>query len=295
MPAEGVSHCAHRALLRFEEIVEVIEQLQCSFDVRTVRLTGGDPLARKGTVDLVGMLSDRGIHDLAMTTNAQELKTTAAPLRAAGLRRVNISLDSLNPATFRRLTRVGLLGRTVEGIDSALAAGLRPVKLNTVVMKGINDREVCDLLSFALDRGCELRFLELMPIGYSAPSLKRALVETAAVRRRLASQFEITPLVHAAGETARRWRVVRRADSVEGVVGFISACSNTFCHGCARVRITSDGRLIGCLARDRGVAIRPLLRCGDPGVLAEAVRRAFTDKRSDASFTQSCSMAAIGG
>lgn len=294
MPAEGVLPCAHQDILSFEEVADCVKRLQESFDVRKVRLTGGDPLVRKSIVSLVAMISDLGIPDLAMTTNGQRLAELAAALRAAGLHRVNISLDSLNPRTFRHITRGGSVDRTLEGIRAALQADLRPVKLNMVVMRGINDDEVSEALSFAMERGCELRFLELMPIGYGAKLFDDAFVSRESVRERLPADIRLVPLPRERGASAERYRV-RRADGVEGVVGFISPCSDSFCSDCTRLRITADGRLIGCLARGAALGIRPLLRSGNGDTLAAAVRQALQCKRSDQHFEQPTPMAAIGG
>lgn len=294
MPAEGVSPCDHQDILRFEEIASIVEQIQGSFDVRKVRLTGGEPLARKGIVQLVSMLANMTIPDLAMTTNAQRLEDMALDLSAAGIHRINISLDTLNPDTFRYLTRGGSLDRTLKGIEAALHAKLQPVKLNVVVMKGINDHEVCDLLSFALDRNCEIRFLELMPIGYGAKLYDDGFVSTASVLQALSETFVITPLVRAAGSSARRHNV-QRQDGTQGVVGFISPCSNSFCSDCTRLRITADGRMIGCLARKDGSDIRPFLQSDNGNSLADAVHQALLCKRSDQQFEQPTLMATIGG
>ena len=295
MPEEGVRSCAHEDILSFEEIADCVERLQESFDLRKVRLTGGDPLARKGIVNLVGALSDMGIPDLSMTTNAQLLGGMAADLCDAGVHRVNISLDSLNPDTFRRITRGGVVGKTVEGIDAALRANLRPVKLNMVVMREINDHEVCDLMSFALERGCELRFLELMPVGHGAELFEHAFVATESVRRMLESRFELEPIDRAEGSSASRYSVRRTADGLAGVAGFISPCSDPFCAGCTRLRLTADGRLIGCLAREDGIHIRRFLADADDAALVAAVRRAIQWKRTDRYFSQTTAMATIGG
>lgn len=294
MPPEGIAVCRRENVLSFEEITRFVLCLREHFDVRKVRLTGGDPLVRRGMPGLIASLSGLDLHDLAMTTNAQRLAEMAGELRAAGLCRVNISLDSLNAETFNHITCGGNLGRTLAGIDAAFRANLSPVKLNTVVMTGINDHEVCDLLSFALERGCQLRFLELMPVGYGARLFDTAFVSSASVRRMLACQFELAPLRRQVGSSARRYRV-RRTDGLTGTVGFISPCSDSFCSDCTRLRMTADGRLIGCLARGGGLNIRPLLRSTDGEALSAAVRQALRSKRSDQCFEQPAPMAAIGG
>lgn len=294
MPPEGVSACGHEDVLTFEEIAAFVEHLQASYDVRKVRLTGGDPLVRKGIVDLVALLAGLGIPDLAMTTNAQRLSALADDLAAAGLNRVNISLDSLNPGTFEQITRREGVRNTIEGIEAAIRADLRPVKLNMVVMQGINDQEVCEVLSFALERGCELRFIELMPIGFGASHFDKRFVSTASIRRMLTSRFELAPMPRTPGSSSTGCRV-RGRDGAGGVVGFISPCTDRFCSDCTRLRLTSDGRLMGCLARKEGYGIRPLLRRDRHDALTTAVRKALRCKRVDSGFEQPVSMAAIGG
>ncbi len=294
MPPEGVPPCTHADILSFEEIVDFVAELQNAYDIRKVRLTGGDPLARKGVVDLVAMLSGLGVPDLAMTTNAQRLSQMAPALRSAGLDRVNISLDALDPRTFERITRTNGIDATVAGIDAALEADLGPVKLNMVVMRGLNDHEVCDVLSFALARGCELRFLELMPIGYGAELFEQSFVSADAVRHMLTPSFDLTPVPHRPGSSSTRY-CARGPDGTEGVVGFISPLSNHFCSDCSRLRLTSNGRLMGCLAREEGHDIRHLLHNGQHGSLLATVGQALQCKRSGAHFDQATSMATIGG
>lgn len=294
MPAEGVALRPHAEILRFEEITAFVRLLQQSFDVQKVRLTGGDPLVRPDLPKLVRMLADLQIPDLALTTNGQQLVGAAAALQAAGLQRVNISLDSLHPDTFGRITRGGVVQRTIDGIDAALQANLRPVKLNMVVMRGINDSEVEEILAFGGARGCEVRFLELMPIGCGVALFDQSFVSTVTVRDRLAARFQLVPLPVADGSSARRFRVEDQG-ATRGIAGFISPCSDPFCRGCIRLRLTADGRIIGCLARKHGLDIRPFLRQEDPAGLADQVRQALQGKRSDRDFAQPAVMATIGG
>jgi len=281
-------------VLSFEEIVDVVRHLQGMYDVRKVRMTGGDPLVRKDLPELVRMLSDLGIADLALTTNGQQLAGLAVALKDAGLHRINISLDSLCPGTFRQITRGNALQNTLDGIEAADRAGLLPIKLNMVVMRGINDTEIGAVLDFALRHGHELRFLELMPIGTGATLFREAFISTKQVRERLAAQFEMVPLPYECGSSGKRFHV-RGTDGTTGIAGFISPCSDPFCQGCTRLRLTSDGRVIGCLAREDGFDIRACLKSGDGAGVATIVRKALGGKRSDHDFAQSTAMAAIGG
>jgi cyclic pyranopterin phosphate synthase len=294
MPDEGVAVCKHEDILSFEEIVCFVQKLQADFEITKLRLTGGDPLVRRGIVDLVGMLSKLGIPDLALTTNAQRLAGMATALRDAGLKRLNISLDSLDASVFQKITRGGKLEDALAGIDAAIQADLLPIKLNMVVMRGVNDHEVADVLSFAMSKGCELRFLELMPVGYGASLFDEGFVSTEEVRTSLSTKFDLEPLAFECGSSSRRYSVTG-SDGQNGFAGFISACSDPFCSGCIRLRLTSDGHLIGCLAREKGLQIRPLLSGDDASVLIDTVRQALQGKRSDEVFEQSGPMVGIGG
>jgi len=296
MPEEGVEWRACGDILRFEEITAFVQMLLTAYDIRKIRLTGGDPLVRPDLPALVRMLAGLGIPQLALTTNGQELPALAKPLAQAGLQRVNISLDSLNPAVFREITRGGDLRQTLDGIEAVLQTGMRPVKLNTVVMRGLNDGEAADLLDFALAKGCELRFLELMPIGHGAGLHQQQFVSSGDFYQRLEAHYRLTPLPREAGASAQRYRVCASDGRGEGVVGFIAPCSQPFCNDCTRLRLTADGRLMGCLAReDGGCHIRPILQGGDAQAMVTAARQALACKRSTAAFAQSRNMASIGG
>lgn len=294
MPPEGVPLNARDDILSYEEVTALVAGLQRAFGVAKVRITGGEPLVRVGIERLVGMLAALGIPDLALTTNGLQLAEMAVALKRAGLRRVNVSLDSLSPGTFKTLTAGGDLQAVVDGIDAALAAGLIPLKLNTVVMRGINDTELGVLLDFALVRHCELRFIELMPIGPGAAMFPREFVPSDEVRRALSAHARLRPVAAAVGSAARRYAAVT-PDGRGGTVGFISSCSAPFCADCSRLRITSDGRLIGCLARDGGLPVRDLLRAGDMDAIAAAARCVLEGKTADRKFEQEMAMASIGG
>jgi len=295
-PAEGLPLAPRREVLRFEEMVHVARVLDRHVGLAGLRLTGGDPLERRDVVELVRMLAALRPPDLALTTNAQRLAQLADPLKAAGLTRVNVSLDTLEPDTFRALTRGGSLGATLDGLDAARRAGLTPVKLNVTVLRGVNDREVADLARFGLRRGCQVRFLELMPIGVAAAKHRTWFVPAREVRARLQAAFDLAPLPYEAGGTSRN--VSARSGGLSGVLGFIAPCSEPFCAGCRRLRLTATGRLLGCLARSEGTDLRPLLRepprAGE-AELVKAVRRALAVKHTGRRFTEQTAMAAVGG
>jgi cyclic pyranopterin phosphate synthase len=297
LPPNGVAKRPRDQILSFEEILRFVRALRPEFEVFKVRLTGGEPLLRSGLVELVSMLSAEGIPDLALTTNGQLLAELAGPLQAAGLRRVNVSLDSLDPETYRRLTRGGELAAALRGIAAAVSRGLSPVRLNTVVLRGWNDAEVAELARFALERGLEARFLELMPIGCARPLYEELFVPSAEVRARLSGAFALKPLPAEPGRSSRDFLATDRAGR-SGRVGLISSQTAPFCAGCARLRLTSTGRLIACLAEGTGPGVRELLRSAEPDAdrrLREAVAGVLDGKRPRRAFRTAQPMCTVGG
>jgi cyclic pyranopterin phosphate synthase len=296
MPPAGVPKRTHQEILRFEEIVRFVRVLKSRLGLSKVHLTGGEPLLRRGVVDLVSMLAKEGLADIALTTNAQALAELAEPLRRAGLGRVNVSLDTLRPQRFRKATVGGDLGRTIEGLDAAIRAGLQPVKINMVVVRGYNFDEVADLAAFGIERGCQVRFLELMPLGPAAQRYQEWFVPSVEVLARLGETFALAPMAPARpDQTSRSYRAVRRdgTGTAAGVVGVISSCTTPFCGLCRRLRLTARGELIGCLARGEGAFIRPIL--DDEPALMEAVRAALAIKGSTPQFSSKKVMSAVGG
>jgi len=297
MPEDGVKPCAHSDILSYEEILSLVSFLTEGFGLDKVRITGGDPLVRADIEVLVRMLSQMEIPDLALTTNGQALACKAELLRDSGLHRVNISLDTLAPDTFSRLTRGGDIERTLRGIRAAVRVGLTPVKLNMVVMRGINDHELQDMLAFALNEGCELRFLELMPTGMFREDFENRYVSCVEICNALSPEFSIQPHPHRPGETSRIHEV-ESSSAGRGRFGIITPTSQPFCTGCHRLRLTSDGHLIGCLARQDRVFVRPHLGAESETArrgLAGAVERAMGHKRTSSHFEPRPSMASIGG
>jgi len=266
-----------RDLLRFEEIVEAV-RVGVEFGVRRVRLTGGEPLLRQDIVRLVGMLRERcDLQDLSLTTNGIRLAHMARELKRAGLDRVNVSLDSLRPERLRAITRGGDLKEVLAGIERAREVGLTPVKINTVVMRGVNDDEVPDLARFALERGLILRFIELMPVGEAVRDgfWRRAFVAADEIRRRLAREYSLRPAAGTEGGGPARYF---RAEGLPGEVGIIASVSQPFCAGCNRLRITATGELRPCLASDSGIPLREALRRGDRDAVREAFATAIREK-----------------
>jgi cyclic pyranopterin phosphate synthase len=278
MPPEGVPWRPHAEMLRYEEI-ETIVRAAAELGIRKVRLTGGEPLVRPGVVDLVRMLACiPGVDDLAMTTNGILLSRYAKALAEASLQRVNISLDTLRPERFERITRLGRLEDVLAGIEAARQAGLEPIKINTVVIRGMNDDEVVDLARKTMEAGWNIRFIELMPMGNGmlADGGWRGRVVTAQeIRWRIeAALGELEP-TKAGGSTARLNNSTERAEvtgsgpartyrlpGAKGTLGFITPISEHFCYGCNRLRLTADGQLRPCLLSDREIDLRTPLRSG---------------------------------
>ncbi|MDK2784625.1 MAG: 3,8-cyclase [Bacillota bacterium] len=258
LPPQGVRPKTHEEILRYEEIVRLVE-VAVSLGIRRVRLTGGEPLVRLGLTRLVAALAAiPGLHDLSLTTNGTLLAPLAEELKRAGLRRVNISLDTLRPERFRAVTRGGTLADAWAGIEAALAAGLHPVKINTVAMAGVNDDELADLAELTRRFPLHVRFIEVMPLGADLDWAGAHVLPMAAVRAAVEKVGRLEPAQVAGAGPARAWRF----PGAPGTVGFIGALSETFCARCNRLRLTADGKLKPCLASDVEVDVRGLLRRG---------------------------------
>jgi len=296
MPAEGVPLVAHGDILTYEEIVSVT-RAAVELGIVKVRLTGGEPLVRAGLPDLVAMLSAiEGIDDISMTTNAELLERHADDLKASGLRRVNVSLDSLRSIRFRRITRVGSLGHVLRGIDAARRAGLGPVKTNTVVIRGTNDDEVIDFARLTLDGDWHVRFIEYMPFANGACQANDLLVTVAEMKERIEILGPLEPAFGSGGGPAKYFRL----PGAKGTIGFISPVSDHFCRACNRLRLTADGRLRPCLFSDSEVDLRGPLRQGAGiGDIKRLIREAVSSKpeghRLKAGVTCERFMAQIGG
>jgi len=274
MPVEGLPWLPKADILSYEEIAETVRQL-AALGLRRVRLTGGEPTIRPQLDRLVRMLRDAApLDDVALSTNGVRLPELAAPLRAAGLDRVNVSADSLRPERIRRLARRDLGFDPVAAATAAERAGLAPVKLNVVVMRGVNDDEIADFARLTLDRPWHVRFIELMPVGDLRALTAEHVVPSDEVLARVA---DVAPLEAAAGPARGNGPAVyhRFADGA-GTVGVITPMSHTYCGSCNRVRLTADGRLRTCLFGDHEVDLRGPLRAGEP--LAPHVHRALAEK-----------------
>jgi len=265
MPPEGVLWRPREDILSYEEIVRVV-WIAAGLGVRKIRLTGGEPLIRAGLTDLVAALAQiPGIEEISLTTNAILLAHLAQPLAEAGLARVNISLDTLQPERFARITRFGQLDQVWRGIEAAERAGLTPLKLNMVVVRGVNDDELADFARLTLTRPWHVRFIELMPVGNAGewgadfPEAGTRFMPVAEMRERLAPLGELLPGGYLRGNGPAQ---IYRLPGAAGTLGFISPVSQHFCDGCNRLRLTADGRLRPCLLQDGEVNLIPALRNG---------------------------------
>ena len=244
--------------------------------VRKVRLTGGEPLVRKGFIDLVAGLSRHlvsgALDELVLTTNGTRLAEHAEALALHGVSRLNVSIDSLDPATYARITRGGDVARAIAGVDAALAAGIR-VKINTVALRHDNLDEVGALAQWAHARGAAISFIEVMPLGDVEAERIDQHVPMAQVRERLEQRWTLTPLAMNTGGPARYVRT-----DAGGTIGFIAPLTNNFCDSCNRVRVTCTGQLYLCLGQDARVDLRAILRGGDEAALDDAIARAIHRK-----------------
>lgn len=259
MPEEGLAWLRRDEILSYEEIVAIVEAA-ATVGVRAIRLTGGEPLLRRNLARLVAAIARvDGIEDIALSTNALLLEEQLPDLVAAGLRRVNVSLDTLVPERFEAIARRPGLDLVLRGIDAAVAAGLEPVKINCVVMRGRNDDEIADFARLTRDRAVFVRFIEVMPVHENLELSRDAYVSSDEILERVASIGEIEPVAGPGGNGPARYFAFPGA---AGAVGVISPLSHDYCERCNRVRLSADGRLRLCLFGDYAVDLRGPLRDG---------------------------------
>ncbi|MBU4539648.1 MAG: GTP 3',8-cyclase MoaA [Firmicutes bacterium] len=256
MPEEGIEKHPHRKNLSFEEILELIEA-GVSLGVNKIRLTGGEPLVRHGIVDLVRRIGEiPGIEDLTMTSNGILLPKYAKDLKAAGLTRVNISLDTFDPVKFHEITRWGQLEDVFAGIAAAKAVGMHPIKINTVLIKGFNDNEIETFVNYTRDEAVDVRFIELMPLGESSGFAENKYLSNDEVLKRMP---ELTPLLEPDKTGPAEYYQLPGA---KGRVGLINPISKHFCSECNRIRVTTDGKIKPCLHSDYEIDLVALRKSG---------------------------------
>ena len=298
MPEDMTFRPRHE-LMSDEEIITIV-RMMAELGIDKIRLTGGEPTVRPHVVEIVRQIAHiPGIRDIAMTTNAILLPQLAEPLARAGLNRVNISLDTLDPKKFRFITRRGDLDKVLAGIEAAEAAGLHPIKINAVVTRGFNDGEVAELARLTLERAWDVRFIELMPFGGEADFAQAAVVRSQETRERI--EEALGPMQEIPGHDPRDPARPYRLAGARGTIGFISSVSEPFCGSCNRLRLTADGKLRLCLLRDGGYDILTPLRSGmtlqdlKQEILAAAYTKPWGHGLPDGEIPQSRLMSQIGG
>ena len=298
MPADGIDFRPPEELLQDDEL-RLLVRVAAELGVRKVRLTGGEPTVRPGLVDLVRDIAALpGMEDVALTTNGLLLDRLAAPLARAGLRRVNVSLDTLDPQKFARITRGGRVEQVTAGIAAAEAAGLLPIKINAVIVRGFNDEDVVPLAALTLTRPWDVRFIEMMPFGSVGDFAEAGVVKSEETMGRIERTLgPLVPLDLTGEDPARTYRL----PDAQGRLGFISPVSQPFCAKCGRLRLTADGRLRLCLLRDDEADLLTPLREGKSYeeikelFRAAAFRRPFGHALAEAMYPQARVMIQIGG
>jgi GTP 3',8-cyclase len=267
--AEEMTFLPRQEVMSLEESLQVAKTF-VDLGVTKLRITGGEPLVRKNVMWLIERLGAlAGLENLVLTTNGSQLERFAAPLKAAGVRRLNISLDTLKPERFKEITRIGDLDKVLRGIDAATTAGFKRTKLNTVMMRGTNDDEFLDLVRFAMAQELDISFIEEMPLG-EIHGRNSTYISSEETRALIGQHFELLPSTESSGGPARYWRI----SGSESRIGFISPHSHNFCDTCNRVRVTAKGELYPCLGQNDALNLLPVLRAGSDD---EALRQAIVD------------------
>jgi GTP 3',8-cyclase len=300
MPKEGLSLIGHDDILRFEEILR-ISGIAAGAGITKIRITGGEPLVRKGIADFIAELSRiPGIDDISITTNGILLQSAAPALRKAGLKRINISLDSLDPKKYSMITRGGAVANVIAGIRQARLEGFSPIKVNVVAMRGINDDEIPAFALLTLDRPVHIRFIEFMPVDQNTSWEMALFIPNSEIRQRIESLGRLEPLPSSANNCGPAQMF--QLPGAMGKIGLISPLSNHFCNSCNRLRLTADGKLRTCLFSDDEVDLKSLLRgnCSDAdlqNMIAHAIAtKPRQHKLAEPSYKK-CTrgMSAIGG
>ncbi len=303
MPKEGVSVIGHDDILRYEEILRIIHA-SMKLGIMKVRVTGGEPLVRRGIlVFLRELTAVEGLRDVSLTTNGILLESMADEIYKAGIRRINISLDSLNPGKYRDVTRGGSLEKVLRGIQEAFRAGFSPIKINVVAIKGFNDDEILNFARQTIDKPCQVRFIELMPMGRAEMDHEGKYLSNEAIVEEISRAFTLEPLNTKISNLDGPAKLFKIKDA-RGEIGFISAMSQHICQSCNRLRLTADGHIRACLFSDNEVDLKSAIRrgCSDSDLVnlikiaAEAKPKGFKDT-ADGRHIKKCTkdMSAIGG
>ena len=259
MPEKGISLISHDEVLRYEEILRIV-RIVAAKGISKIRITGGEPLVRKGLETLISELcSIHGITDISVTTNGIHLQRAAFALREAGMQRINISLDTLNPDKYRRITRGGDIHAVLSGIREASKVGFNPIKVNVVVMRGINEDEILSFAELTTKRPVHVRFIEFMPFHINTGVHREYFISNTEVRDKITKNLCLTPLSEDENSGPAQMFQIKGA---QGQLGFISPLSNHFCETCNRLRLTCDGKLRTCLFSDDETDLKSFLRDG---------------------------------
>ncbi len=305
MPKEGVSRIGHEDILRYEEMLRII-RIARKIGIVKVRVTGGEPLVRRGVTDFLAQLGKLDLEDISLTTNGILLESCAEQIRRAGVCRINVSLDSLVPERYAQITRGGDLSTVLRGLEQADRVGFSPIKINVVTVRGFNDDETADFARLTLGKPYEVRFIELMSIGAGNENTGK-YVSNDELMERIGRAGRLVPVeVGTKGRSLDGPAMRFRLEGARGVIGFISPVSHNFCHACNRLRLTADGGLRACLMVDGEIDLKgPLRRGCTDGELEELIRRAImnkprgqhTDSTSEDCGRRKCAreMSTIGG
>jgi cyclic pyranopterin phosphate synthase len=277
MPKEGVSLLGHDDILHYEEILRIIRQA-VTLGIGKVRVTGGEPLVRRGLLDFLQVLKGLPLEDLSLTTNGILLEVYAEKLFDAGIRRINVSLDSLNAERYAQMTRGGNLHAVLRGIEKAEQIGFAPIKINTVALRGFNEDEILDIARLTLQKPYQVRFIELMPTGRIDVSVPEQYLSADVIMARI-DAFRKLDAVNGGSRGMHGPARMYRMEGAAGEIGFISPISHHFCDSCNRLRLTADGHLRSCLLADDELDLKSLLRSGcSDAELREMIRQAVLMK-----------------
>ncbi|MBS1809223.1 MAG: GTP 3',8-cyclase MoaA [Acidobacteria bacterium] len=300
MPTEAMEWQPKTEILTYEEIIRLTE-IFVSLGINKLRVTGGEPMVRRDVEELIGPLAQiPGVEDLAMTTNGHFLRGRAEGLKKAGLQRLTISMDSLTPERFALLTGRNELHRVLDGIDAAIEAGLHPVKINSVTIRGVNDDQSLGFAEMARNKGVHVRFIEFMPLDNGKVWRREMVMPGDEVRAKINAVYPLVPVASASlSETARRWKF---ADGAPGEIGFINPVTQPFCGHCSRIRLTADGMIRTCLFSNVEHNIKRLLRGGASDddlaefIIATVEKKEARHHINDPEFVQPLrTMSCIGG
>ncbi len=257
MPEEGMPLVSHNDIMSFEEI-ELLIRAAISIGFTKVRITGGEPLVRRGIVDLIGKINKiDGLNDLSLTTNGVLLEELAVDLKEAGINRINISLDTLRRERFKKITRMDSFDRVLKGIDAVLSVGMSPVKINVVLIKGVNDDEVMDFVEMTREQYLSVRFIEFMPASETGDWNDKKVISSSTLITEIEKKYPLTIVEEKLGAGPS---VNYRVAGFKGTIGFITPVTSHFCEECNRIRVTADGKIRSCLFSDKESYILPLLR-----------------------------------